>query len=122
MPMVDVQLVGPVAEADRRDLARRIADAAGEVFASPRGETWVTLHFVATEAYAENGDGPPAGVQPVVVSIVQANPPTGAMLAEQVARLTRAIAAACGRPPENVHLVYQPKAAGRVAFGGRLVE
>ena len=120
--MLDIQLVGPVAEPDRRDLARRIADAAGAVFASPPGETWVTLHIVAPEAYAENGGGPPVGVQLVIVSILQASPPTGPALANQAAQLTRAIAHACGRPPGNVHLVYQPNAKGRVAFGGRLVE
>ena len=122
MPMLDVKLMGPVAEADRRDLARRIADAAAVVFGSPTGETWVTLHLVASEMYSENGGGPPIGAKPVIVSVVQARPPTGRALVDQVAQLTRAIAQACGRPPENVHLVYQPKAKGRVAFGGRLVE
>ncbi len=38
----------------------------------------------------------------------------------EVRRLTDAIAAACGRPAENVHLVYAPAGRGRVAFGGRL--
>ena len=41
-------------------------------------------------------------------------------LAAGVRRLTGAIAAACGRPEENVHLVYEPPAKGRIAFGGEL--
>ena len=42
MPILDVQLIGPVAEADRGTLAGRIADAAGAVFASRPQQTWVT--------------------------------------------------------------------------------
>ena len=122
MPMLDVQIVGRLSDSDHRDLARRIADAAGAVLGSEPGQTWVTLHFVASEAYAENGGGPAGGVEPVIVSVVQASLPTGSALSEQIARLTRAIAQACGRPAENVHLVYQPHGKGRVAFGGRLVE
>ncbi len=42
-------------------------------------------------------------------------------LRREVAALTPAIAAICARLPENVHILYQPDGAGRVAFGGRVV-
>lgn len=122
MPILDVQLIGSVTESDRATLARRIADAAGAVFTSRPQQTWVTLRFVPDDAYSENGGGPPGGVRPVIVSILHSNPPTGDALTDQVARLTQAIARACGRPAESVHLIYQPLAKGRVAFGGRLVD
>jgi len=121
MPILDVQLVGPVAEGDRATLARRIADAAGAVFASRPQQTWVTLRLIADDEYSENGGGLGGGVRPVIVSVLHVDPPTGDALIEQVARLTHAIAQACGRSPENVHLIYQPVAKGRTAFGGRLV-
>ena len=58
----------------------------------------------------------------MIVSVLQADLPEGPALEEQAARLTRAIALACDRPPENVHLIYEPPARGRIAFGGRLRE
>ena len=122
MPILDVQFVGSISEGDRATLARRLADAAGAVFASRPQQTWVTLRVVPDDAYSENGGVLPDGVRPVIVSILHASPPTGDALSEQIARLTRAIASVCGRPPENVHLIYQPTGKGRVAFGGKLVE
>jgi hypothetical protein len=60
-------------------------------------------------------------VYPVFVSVLKARLPSLGRLALEVAELTRAVAAVCHRPAENVHVVYQPEAAGRVSFGGRLV-
>ncbi|MND08911.1 hypothetical protein D3C83_318630 [compost metagenome] len=54
------------------------------------------------------------------MSVLEADPPQGDDLAAQALRLTEAIAAACNRPAANVHLVYEPPARGRVAFGGTL--
>ena len=122
MPILDVQVIGSVPEEIRRGLAQRIADEVGRVFESGSQETWVTLHFIPADAYSENSGGPPAGVQPVIVSVIQTRPPRGQALREQVARLTRVIADACRRPAENVHLIYEPAAKGGVAFGGNIVE
>ena len=119
MPILDVELTGET-PADSAGLARRIADAAGDVFGTPPSRTWVKLRSL--HAYAENGAGPPAGVQPVFVSVLLARPPEGEERAAQVEALTRALAEACARPVENVHVLYAPAAAGRVAFGGRLLE
>jgi hypothetical protein len=119
VPILAVTLVGPLAVA-REGLARRIADAAGEALGSRTHGTWVRLSFLDAGDYAENG-GPPHGVLPVLVSVLLADPPHGDALAAQASRLTAAIAQACGRPVENVHLVYEPPARGRVAFGGDLL-
>jgi phenylpyruvate tautomerase PptA (4-oxalocrotonate tautomerase family) len=121
MPILDIRLIGPVPNEIRPGLAQRLAEAAGVALASRPKGTWVTLHLLDAEAYAENAGGPPAGAQPVLVSVLQAEPPQGQALAEQAARLAQAIAEACGRPVENVHLIFEPPARGRVAFGGRLL-
>jgi phenylpyruvate tautomerase PptA (4-oxalocrotonate tautomerase family) len=120
MPILNVELVGEVPDSVRRGLARRIADAAGEVLGSRPQGTWVTLRFLGQDAYAENAGGPPPGARPVLVSVVQAEPPSGGALAVQASRLVEAIALACSRPLANVHILFQPAAAGRIAFGGRL--
>ena len=115
MPILDVDIVG----AADLDLAQKIADAAGQVFHTPAGETWVRLR--SPDAYAESGGTLPEGVRPVFVSVLKAQPPTGEALALEVSALTEAVAHACGRPPENVHVLYEPAAQGRLAFGGSLV-
>ncbi len=121
MPVLEVRVVGELSSELASGLAQRIADAAAEVLGSrPRG-TWVAVETIPAAHYAENGGAEP-GVAPVWVRVLLRDGPPRERLAEQVAALTRAVASSCGRPPENVHIVYQPAAAGRVAFGGRLVE
>jgi phenylpyruvate tautomerase PptA (4-oxalocrotonate tautomerase family) len=120
VPILDVELVGPVPDETRRGLAQRIADAAGDALGAEPGGTWVKLRLVAGDDYAESGGPLPPGVQPVFVSVLAATPPESEARAEQVRRLTRAVAEACGRPVANTHVVYQPAALGRTAFGGRI--
>ena len=40
----------------------------------------------------------------------------------QLARLTAAVAKVTGVPGENVHVLVEPAARGRIAFGGQLVD
>jgi phenylpyruvate tautomerase PptA (4-oxalocrotonate tautomerase family) len=121
MPVLDVEVVVQPDEILPGDLAGRIAAGAGEVFGAAPGTTWVKLHRLPAADYAENGTEPDAGVHPVFVTVLKARLPEPAALQVEVTALTQVIAAACGRPPENVHVLYQPAGAGRVAFGGRLV-
>jgi len=121
MPILDVELVGPVSDAIRSGLALRIADAAGRVFGSPTGSTWVKLRVLPAADYAENG-GLPEGVLPVFVSVLRRELPQRDEMAREAALLCTAVAQACGRAPESVHVLYEPAAAGRIAFGGRLRE
>lgn len=120
MPILDVEIVRPPGEKSDAGLAAALAEAAGEVFDSLPGRTWVKLRYISAEQYAENGGGPPAGVSPVFVTVLKAQW-KDENVAREVAELTEAIAGKCGRPAENVHVLYAPPAAGRIAFGGRLV-
>ena len=119
MPILEVRLIGEVPEDVHTGLAQRIADAAGGALGSRPQGTWVTLQFVDADAYAEN-EGSPPDARPVIVSVLQADLPDAAALGEQVSRLTDAIAKACERPAENLHLIFEPSARGRIAFGGKL--
>lgn len=120
MPILDVEVVGSIPDAVAEGLAERIADAAAEAVGSRPQGTWVKLRCLGEDAYAENGGGPPEGVEPVLVSVLQAEVAEGGELEEQALRLTRGIAEACDRPVENVHIIFEPPAAGRVSFGGKL--
>ncbi|MCC7536526.1 MAG: hypothetical protein IT379_09955, partial [Deltaproteobacteria bacterium] len=71
--------------------------------------------------YAENAGGPEPGVMPVFVRVLARDVPEGDALGAQVRDLTRAVALVCGRPEANVHVLYEPSATGRLAFGGKLV-
>ena len=73
-------------------------------------------------AYAENGAALAAGEWPVFVTVRKRHVPERSELAAEVRALTGAIAAVVRRPAERVHVEYAPPAAGRMAFGGTLVE
>jgi phenylpyruvate tautomerase PptA (4-oxalocrotonate tautomerase family) len=120
MPILDVELILAPGETPVSDLAARIAEAAGEVLGSRPGGTWIKLRFVEAGLYAENG-GAPTGVYPIFVSVLKSALPAGEALQTEISRLTDSIARVCDRPAENVHIIYQPAAGGRIAFGGKLV-
>jgi phenylpyruvate tautomerase PptA (4-oxalocrotonate tautomerase family) len=121
MPILDVELVLEPSEALRPELASELADRAGEVFGAAPGTTWVKLRAISADHYAENQTGRPADVYPVFVSVIKAKLPPLNERQREVTQLTEAIARICRRPPENVHVLYLPEGAGRMAFGGRLV-
>jgi len=122
MPIIDVERVLPdSADAAPSGLAQALADAAGRVFASPPGCTWVRLRVLPAAAYAENDAVVNADALPVFVTVLHAHPPTGDALAAQVRGLTDALAAVLGCDAQRVHVQIAPPGAGRQAFGGALV-
>lgn len=120
MPILEIEIVLQPGESLPSSLAQKIADHAAAVFGSPPGNTWVRLRAIPEAQYAENGSIPP-GVFPVFVTILKAVLPEPHVLQQELDQLTRTLAEACARPKENVHILYLPPGAGRVAFGGRLV-
>lgn len=122
MPILDVEIVLRPGEVLAADLASTVADRASTALNVPVGRTWVKLRTLDRAAYAEDGDGRPPAVHPVFVAVLQAELPPPEELAAEIARLTDAIAAACDRPAQNVHVCYEPPTRGRMAFGGRLLE
>lgn len=122
MPILEVELTGGVARSARAGLARRIADAVGAVFGSAPGETWVRVREIPHGDYAENAtDAAAAGMQPVFVRVLKRALPDTGVLAREVEALAEAVAKETGRPRDQVHVICEPPAAGRVAFGGRLI-
>jgi phenylpyruvate tautomerase PptA (4-oxalocrotonate tautomerase family) len=120
VPILDVEVVGPLARSAKKRLAERLAEACGDLLDLPQGRTWVRLRFLPLDQYGEHG-GVPKNVKPVFVTVLRASPPTGRSLTREMQALGAAVAKVCGRPPENVHVLYEPPGAGRVAFGGRSV-
>lgn len=116
MPIVEVEVVGDKKLKD--GLAREIADAAGVIFEGQAGGTWVRLRRLPEGQYAENGGGPPEGVWPVFVNVLKGGADGEDERREEAGKLAEAIGALCGRPVDNVHILYLPSGAGRIFFGG----
>jgi phenylpyruvate tautomerase PptA (4-oxalocrotonate tautomerase family) len=120
MPILDVEIVLSDGHAVPDNLAAQIADAAGKLFGSPPGTTWVRLRPLPRSCYAENDAPDPEGWNAVFVTVLKARLPATGELEPEIRSLTEIVADLCGRKPENVHVLYLPDAAGRIAFGGRL--
>ena len=121
MPIVDLQVVGALPSEQKLGLAQRLADVIGQILGSNAQGTWIKISYLPAEHYAENGGAAPA-TEPVFAKVLKRALPLGDARHKEVAALTAAIAKECGRPASMVHLIYEPSAQGRVAFGGRLVE
>jgi phenylpyruvate tautomerase PptA (4-oxalocrotonate tautomerase family) len=119
MPIVDVEVVSGGLPAG---LAQALADAAGSVFGSSPGQTWVRLYALPPASYAENGGDMLPDAAPVFVTVTKRALPPRTSLVQEIDALTHAIAAVVGRPAHRIHVQYAPGAAGRMAFGGMLVE
>ena len=120
MPIVEVEIV-----AERKivpGLATRLAHNLAPIFGGSARGTWVKLRRLDVSDYAEGDGGPSPEVRPVFVRILKADPPTGDELRDQIRLVTRVVGETCERPFENIHVVYQLSARGRVAFGGELVD
>ena len=122
MPIVDVELVAEPNDTVRGGLAQSLADEVGRTLNSPPGQTWVRLRLLARENYAENESSPESAELPVFVTVLKRALPERAALAAEIAALTDSVARVTGRNPASVHIEYAPAAAGRLSFGGRLVE
>jgi phenylpyruvate tautomerase PptA (4-oxalocrotonate tautomerase family) len=122
MPILDVEIVASAStQSLPASLTQSLADAAAQVFGAPNGTVWVKLRVIPSGRYAENG-GLPEDTYPVFVTVLKSRVKDGSELEAEVAQLTRIIAKRLKRPEANVHIIYQPDGAGRVAFGGKLVE
>ena len=116
MPIIDVEIVEGAPAAG---LAQQIADDVGDVFGVAPGKVWVRLRTLEADSYAENRAEAP---RPVFVRVLASAPPEGETRTRVLSGITVAVARRTGRPPENVHVLFEPAAKGRIAFGGRLVE
>lgn len=121
MPIVDIELVCGNDQETPRVSASSIASVLGAVFGTPPGHTWVRVRVLPSSAYAENDQAVGSEQLPVFITILQAHWPTGDAMAEQVHQVTQAAASCLGIPLERVHVQYAPEAAGRQAFGGKIV-
>ena len=121
MPIVDVTLVVEPHVALAPNLAQALADAVGRALKSPPAQTWVRIHVLASDRYAENQSTPQLNELPVFVTVLQRQLSQAVELEREISALTEAIAQSTARPPASVHIEFAPAAVGRLSFGGKLV-
>lgn len=121
MPVLEIEAVTDDQRPLLDGLAACLADAAGKAMGSSPGQTWVRLRELPRAAYAESGGGMHPGVLPVFVRVLRADLPAPPELEREMASLAQAVASAFHRPVENVHVLYEPAARGRMGFGGELL-
>jgi phenylpyruvate tautomerase PptA (4-oxalocrotonate tautomerase family) len=122
MPILQVEIVDNPGATLASGLAQRLADEAGRVLGAAPGTTWVTVNLVPSTRYAESGGDSLPGYRPIFVRVLKRALPEGPARASEITALTDAIAGVCGWPAGQVHVIYEPPALGRVAFGGAIVE
>jgi phenylpyruvate tautomerase PptA (4-oxalocrotonate tautomerase family) len=120
MPILNIEIITRPDEYMRPELAKELADRTGEILGSSPGSTWVKVYFIARENYAENIISF-ENFLPVFVSVLKAKLQSPDLLQIEIAKLTAAVAEICGRPEDNIHIIYVPEGTGRVAFGGKLL-
>lgn len=120
MPIIDVELVIAGSGEIAAGLASSLADQLGQLLGAQPGHVWVRVRSLAADRYAENASALGAEELPVFVSVLHAGRPEASVLAAEAAGIARVVAAVTARPPDRVHVEYQPPAAGRIAFGGVL--
>ena len=121
MPILEIEVTVGSGESLEPDSAQNLANAAGEVFGSSPGKTWVRLRTLPRGMYAENHTPLPELVSPVFVSVLKSEESDPEKRTEEIQALTEQISNVLNRPKENVHILYLSKAADRMAFGGQLV-
>lgn len=130
MPIFHIDLLDDGAPPDPT-LPKRLADAFGALLGARPGHVWVRITRCPPEAYAENGSGPVprwAFVRVILRELPPEIPPPGfktipdaEALAGRAYAITNIVAEETGRAAEDVHVYFDPPAAGRIAFGGELV-
>ena len=98
-----------------------LADALGELFGSQPSGTWVRARQQQRAYYAENLIEVRADMRPVIVEVLKSELDRGKDLDLEAAAVCALVAQVLGRRTENVHVIYELPARGRVAFGGKLV-
>jgi len=122
MPIVDVTIVVSRNGVVAPDMAQSLADGVDRALISPPGETWLRLHVLDHDQYAENDAPLPSADLPVFVVVLSRQIPVPTRLASSIAALTRVVSEVTDRPSDRVHVEYAPSALGRVSFGGKLIE
>ena len=101
---------------------QEIADRLSKLFQTGRRQTWVKVESQPRAHYAENGVASAEVSYPTFVEVLKAEVAEPEALAGEADEIATVVSNVLGCPKENTHILYLPDAAGRIAFGGKLLE
>jgi hypothetical protein len=122
MPIVDIQFVLPKAESLPEGLAQSLVDRLGHTLSVQPGRLWLRLQVLPASQYAENESSIPEHDLPVFVTVIHAKSPTGSALEAEALSVAQAVAEVLAKRRTQIHVEYAPSGAGRIAFGGHLIQ
>ena len=121
MPIIDIELVEDEApQAVSAEIVQALADELGELLGSNQASTWVRMRYLPRDQYAENQGAIDQSTRPVFVTVLKAFSGDEQQLAEARA-IADKVSGLLQRPIQNTHILFQPDAVGRIAFGGELI-
>lgn len=121
MPILKITAVeSPEYPLPSRSVLQRIGDDLGEVFGAQAGSVWVQLHALAQDHYVENLIPAAETPSPIFLSVLMYQVPTLEARAALATAIADCVGQALNRPAELVHILFEPPAKGRIAFGGKL--
>ncbi len=122
MPILTIECVCDTSEpGPQSNQIHALADSLGDLFDSPAGGTWIKLRCLPREHYAENFITADTTIRSTFVTVIHRVLPGEAQLAIQAQEIATRVAKELQRPVPNVHVIFEPAGAGRVAFGGVLI-
>lgn len=122
MPIVTVQCVHDSESGSYpKETVQLLCDELGRLFGSEPGTTWVKMQYLANSHYAENAVELNGRTRPTFVEVLKRSLDEEEVLVKEAIDIAAMVGRILGRPGENVHVIYRPEGAGRVAFGGNLV-
>lgn len=122
MPIIDIELVeDEVPQPVSAEIVQALADGLGELFGSHQAGTWVRMRYLPRGQYAENQEVVDQSIRPVFVTVLKADSGDEQLRASEAKAIADEVSRLLQRPVQNTHILFQPDAAGRIAFGGELV-
>ena len=121
MPIIRMEVVLEEAEElPEKQVLQALADGLGECMHSRPGGTWLMASGVPAAQYVENGGPVPAGIRPVFLTVIRHKIPDEETLTAECRKMAALAGEYLDRPADNIHITFEPEAAGRIAFGGEL--
>jgi phenylpyruvate tautomerase PptA (4-oxalocrotonate tautomerase family) len=122
MPIITIECVVSAAENKYpAEIIRRLADELGRLLGSKPAGAWLKMRYLDDMQYAENESDVDPAVRPTFVEVLKHSLGNQESLAAESRKIASTVSETLDRPRENVHVIFLPEGAGRVAFGGELV-
>ena len=117
MPIIDVELIALDAPKNLKNLTQNLTNSAAIILNSPNGQTWLKLHFLPLNQYAENG-GVPEDFKSLFVSLLLKNNLSEDKRSEIAFKLCESFSTITHFPKDHIHILFLPEGSGRMVFGG----